>query len=319
MSSHQGPRLANVAKWLLLVPITILAISTLTPSDANAQQNVVIIIDDSGSMATRMQANRRTSRMVAAREALIQVLRDVPDNARVGVLALNSRGADGNWVIPMGPLDRGAVEQRINSIQADGGTPLGAAMKVALNTLVESRQRQMYGTYRMLIVTDGEAGDSGLVERYVPIARARGFLLDVIGVDMPGDHSLATKANTYRRADDAASLATAIADVFAETADDSGDAGQSDYDLLAPLPAEIASVALRTLSQVDNSPVDVDSNQGNVAMTRPGTFNPPPSVINPGQAAQGDSSSLLGLACVFMLVLFVAAPITVIQIVKHAR
>lgn len=319
MFSHQGPRLANVATWLLLVSIATTAITTLTPSAANAQQNVVIIIDDSGSMATRMESNRKISRMTAAQDALIKVLRDVPDTAQVGVLALNSQGQSGNWVIPIGPLDRSDVEQRINSIRADGGTPLGAAMQAALNTLLESRQRQMYGTYRMLIVTDGEAGDPELVERYVPIARARGFVLDVIGVDMPGDHSLATKANTYRSADDAASLATAIADVFAETADDSGDAGQSDYDMLAPLPIEVAAAALTTLSRVDNTLVDAQSEQGDLASGNPGAFNPPPSVVNPGQASQGGGSTLLGLACLFMLVLFIGAPIIVYQIVKQAR
>lgn len=319
MFSHQGPRLANVATWLLLVSIATTAITTLSTSNATAQQNVVIIIDDSGSMATRMQTNRRISRMTAAQDALVKVLRDVPDNAQVGVLALNSQGQAGNWVIPMGPLDRSAVQQRINSIRADGGTPLGAAMQTALNTLLESRQRQMYGTYRMLIVTDGEAGDPELVERYVPIARARGFILDVIGVDMPGDHSLATQANTYRRADDEASLATAIADVFAETADDSGDAGQSDYDMLAPLPAEVAAVALATLSQVDNTLVDVQSEQGDFAASNPRAFSPPPSVANPGQASQSGGSTLLGLVCMFMLVIFVGAPIIVYQVVKHAR
>jgi len=319
MLSITGHRLTNVAAWLLLVSMTVAAITTMTPSIATAQQNVVIIIDDSGSMAVRMQSNRRITRMTAAQDALIKVLGDLPDNAQVGLLALNSRGPDGNWIIPMGPLDRSAVEQRIASIRANGGTPLGAAMKVALNTLLETRRRQMYGTYRMLIVTDGEAGDPELVERYLPIARARGFILDVIGVDMSGDHSLATRANTYRRADDEASLATAIADVFAETADDSGDAGQSDYDLLAPLPAEIASVALTTLSQIDNSLVDDESAPGDVAMTNPRTLIPPPSVTSPGQTAQGGGGTLLGLACVFMLVLFIGAPIVVIQVIKHAR
>lgn len=317
MLSITGYRLTNVAAWLLLVSMTVAATTTMTPSIATAQQHVVIIIDDSGSMATRMQANPRITRMAAAQDSLIQVLREVPDNAQVGVLALNTQGETGNWIIPMGPLDRSAVEQRIASIRANGGTPLGTAMKTALNTLLETRRRQIYGTYRMLIVTDGEAGDPELVERYLPIARARGFTLDVIGVDMSGDHSLATKANTYRRADDEATLATAIADVFAETADDSGDAGQSDYDLLAPLPAEIASVALTTLSQIDNSLVDAESAPGDVAMTNPGTFSPPPSVTSPGP--QGGGGSLLGLACVFMLVLLVGAPIVVIQVIKHAR
>ena len=316
MFSHLGPRLANVAA-LLLVPIAGIATTLLAPSIANAQQNVVIIIDDSGSMAARLQSNSRISRMTAAQDALIKVLRDVPDSAQVGVLALNSQGQSGNWVIPMGPLDRSDVQQRINSIRADGGTPLGAAMQAALNTLLESRQRQMYGTYRMLIVTDGEAGDPDLVERYVPIARARGFILDVIGVDMPGDHSLATKATTYRRADDEASLATAIADVFAETTDDSGDAGQSDYDLLAPLPIEVASAALTTLSQVDNTLVDAQSEQGDVAAANSGTFGMPPSTMNPGHASHG--GTLLGLVCIFMLVLFIGAPIMVYQIVKKAR
>lgn len=319
MFSRRSTWLGNLATRLLLVSIATTAITTLTDSYATAQQNVVIIIDDSGSMAARLQANSRISRMTAAQDALIKVLRDVPDDAQVGVLALNSRGASGNWVIPMGPLDRSDVEQRINSINADGGTPLGAAMQAALNTLLLSRQRQMYGTYRMLIVTDGEAGDPDLVERYVPIARSRGFVLDVIGVDMPGDHSLATKATSYRRADDEASLATAIADVFAETTDDSGDAGQSDYDMLAPLPAEIAAAALTTLSQIDNTLVDVDAAEADAAMANSGSFSPPPPVPASGQTAQGSGSSILGGLCIILLFVFVAAPIIIFQTIKKAR
>jgi hypothetical protein len=319
MSSYIGLRLAALGTWLLLVSTILTTAGILSPSIALAQQNVVIIIDDSGSMATRMQSNSRISRMTAAQDALIKVLRDVPDDAQVGVLALNSRGEAGNWVIPMGPLDRSDVEQRINSINADGGTPLGAAMQAALNTLLLSRQRQMYGTYRMLIVTDGEAGDPDLVERYVPIARSRGFILDVIGVDMPGDHSLATKATSYRSADDEASLATAIADVFAETTDDSGDAGQSDYDMLAPLPAEIAAAALTTLSQIDNTLVDVDAAEADAAMANSGSFSPPPPVPASGQTAQGSGSSVLGIVCMFMLFVFVALPIIIFQSIKKAR
>jgi hypothetical protein len=89
--------------------------------------------------------------------------------------------------------------------------------------------------------------------------------------------------------------------------------------MLAPLPDEVAAAALATISQVDNTLVDAQTEQGDFAATNPGTFTPPRSIANPGQANQSGGSTLLGLVCMFMLVIFVGAPIIVYQVVKHAR
>jgi len=291
---------------------------------ACAQQNVVIVIDDSGSMSSRMRGDKSVTRMDAARRALNKVLGDVPDSAQVGVLSLNSNAESNYWIIPMGPLDRSAIQSQINGIIANGGTPLGAAMKEAINVLLDLRQRQMYGSYRILVVTDGEAGDRQLVDRYAPLARTRGIMLDVIGVDMEGTHSLATQANSYRRADDSQSLETAIADVFAETTSDSGDAGQSDYDLLSGLPPEVASAALASLARIDNSLVDQDTGDAASAQLggMPNAANAPTSGMPLGNATEvssGGSVMMLGLICLLsMAAVVIGIPILLIQLIKRA-
>lgn len=222
-----------------------------------ADQNVVVVLDDSGSMDEGMRG--RIRKMDAAKGALLSVLENLPDEAHVGVLALNSRVKGSPWIAPLGPVDRALIKQQIGSVRAGGATPLGAAMKEAADALLEKRKKDVYGDYRLLIVTDGEAGDQQLVDQYLPAIKARGLITDVIGVNMKGDHSLATQVNTYRRADDPDSLAQAIAEVFAETSDDSGDAGESDYDLLSGLPDEVAAAALVSLSATDNQPIGEDA------------------------------------------------------------
>ena len=90
---------------------------------------------------------------------LLTVLEQVPPDAQVGVLALNGRQRMGEWIIPLGPLQPERLEQAIERIQAGGGTPLGQFMKSAADELLKLRGQQQYGTYRLLIVTDGEASD----------------------------------------------------------------------------------------------------------------------------------------------------------------
>ena len=57
----------------------------------------------------------------------------------------------------------------IDSITSQGGTPLGEYMKQGADALLDARKKQFgYGTYRLLVVTDGEANDAGLVDGYTP-------------------------------------------------------------------------------------------------------------------------------------------------------
>ena len=178
----------NPVRTLFNTSIALLVGLCLVPGTSQAaDQNVVVILDDSGSMGNAMRSVRK-SRMDAAKDALLQVLRDLPDDAVVGVIALNTRVSGSNWVIPLGPIDKSRIEQQVSQISARGGTPLGAAMRLGADALLEARDKQAYGTYRLLIVTDGEATDPALVRRYLPVIISRSLVTDVIGVDMSSNH-----------------------------------------------------------------------------------------------------------------------------------
>ena len=102
-------------------------------------------------------------------------------------------------------------------------------------------------------MTDGESTDGDLAYRYLPDVARRNITVDLIGLDMSGQHSLAESINgTYKEANDAKSLAKAVQDVLAESSGSSGDAKESDYDLLEGITVEFASAALDALSETND-------------------------------------------------------------------
>lgn len=224
--------------------------STRAPS-----QTVVVVLDDSGSMDNSMRTSSgRVKRIAAAKDALTAVLSRLPADTRIGVLALNSQVAGSHWVVPLDNLAGDAWRSRVDAIAAVGGTPLGEFLKQGADALLQARAAQPYGSYRLLVVTDGEANDQMLVDSYLPVILARGLMVDVIGVDMDGQHSLALRAHSYRRADDAAALQQALTEVLAETSLDDA-AGAADFELLAGLPEEFASEAVKVLTQRNDEPI----------------------------------------------------------------
>lgn len=237
--------LAAAIVALLLLPQAVL----LAASDIK----VVVILDNSGSMNQAMRAG--ASRLDVAKQSLLRVLDQVPPEAEIGVLLLNPIRGE-RWLLPLGPVNKAATRQAISGLTANGGTPLGATMKIAGDALLQLRGQQRYGTYKLLIVTDGEAGDGHLVERFLPRIQARGLLVDVIGVAMSQNHSLATRTSTYRNANDSASLEKAISAVVLgeSTADDSA-AAESDFELLSGLPTEIATASIAALTTLSSDPL----------------------------------------------------------------
>lgn len=249
----QPPKAGNLRRWML-VGLTCLVLACAQPQ-LLAEQTVVVVLDDSGSMDDRMRTEQgRVRRIDAAKQALTSVLSSLPPDTEVGVLALNSRMSGSNWIVPLGSGNPDQWISNIRRLRADGGTPLGAFMKQAADALLEARSQNIYGNYRLLIVTDGEANDGRLVDRYLPDILSRGITVDVIGVDMKSDHSLATRVHNYRRADDDRSLQQAISDVFAEASADDQDAAEG-FELLAALPDGFAEQALEALSSKGNQPI----------------------------------------------------------------
>ena len=227
----------------------------LSTSVASGGENVVVVLDDSGSMSDRMRGDRSLRKMEAAKRALLTVLRELPADAQVGIVLLNGREGAGHWAYPLGPVDTEMLVPRIQRISPNGITPLGERLKTGADAILALRAKQHYGSFRLLVVTDGEANDEELVEAYLPDILSRGIWVDVIGVDMAADHSLATKVHTYRKADDPNSLEQAIAEVFAESTDAGSDADESDFELIAAIPSELAAAALKALSTSSNHPI----------------------------------------------------------------
>jgi len=244
-----------------LVTVSVLCLCSVQACTICAQgpaardQTVVVLLDDSGSMDERMRGQaERIARMDAAKEALVSVLAQLPPTTRVGVLTLNSQRDGSNWVVPLGPVETANWRSKIEELEAGGGTPLGEFLKSGADALLAARAVRPYGIYRLLIVTDGEANDPMLVDSYLPVILARGLMVDVIGVDMDGEHSLARRAHSYRRADDAAALQRALAEVFAEASPDDGTL-EADFELLAGLPDEFATEAVKVLTQRHDEPI----------------------------------------------------------------
>lgn len=215
--------------------------------------NVVVVVDASGSMA-RAMTGTNIDKMSIARDALKTVLNKVNDNTKIGIIAFGRVNRE--WVYPIDKKDTGKLNSAIDGIQASGGTPLGEYIKKGADALLQQREKQHgYGSYRLLIVTDGEASDSRKVEKYVPDVISRGIIVDVIGVDMANDHELAKVAHSYRRGNNPAELTKAIQATFAEVS--TGNAADMDkaFDLIAPIPDELAQVIVKSFANSGNHPI----------------------------------------------------------------
>lgn len=223
-----------------------------------AESVVVVLLDDSGSMNDEMKAGRRSEpRMAVAKRALKKLVLQLPEDTQLGLLLMNGSSESDGWLVPLGKLNRQTTLARIDQVSADGGTPLGGSMKIAMNALLEYRKEQPIGDYRLLVVTDGEATDPEVLQSYLPAIVSRGVFIDVIGVDMQTDHSLARRSHSYRRADDERSLERALTEVFAESSvSDNKDTAQADFDLISGLPDELAQQALAALVELQGQPID---------------------------------------------------------------
>ncbi len=239
--------------------LTVALALALAPSLTRAQEvyvdNVVIVLDASGSMKSNMRSTS-IPKIDAARSALKAVIKTIPASTHVGLLVFG--GQKNGWVHPLGPRDDASMISAIDKIWPQGGTPLGAYMKTGADRLLKAREAQYgYGSYRLLIVTDGEAGDKDLVERYAPDIVSRGIIVDAVGVDMAKAHTLATQVHSYRSANDPAALRQAIQEVFAEVGGaDAGSAGGDDaFEDLAGLSDDAAMALINALVSSGNQPI----------------------------------------------------------------
>lgn len=240
----------NIKYFLLLAavlaPSTVLADATPT----STHNCVVIVFDDSGSMGEDFGGQPR---MDAAKRGLKVVLQSVSTSTWIGLLALNA-----GWAYDLGPLDQERLNAVIYNISTNGGTPLARSIKAGADRLMAEREKQFgYGSYRLLVVTDGaETANTDLIETYPPEVRARGLTLDVIGVGIGQEHALRKNAHSYRSADNPRELEKAIREVLAERVDTSDQTGGGDgFALIAGLDPGVAQAMITSLGRLPNHPI----------------------------------------------------------------
>ncbi len=263
------------------------------PQETDAD-NVVILLDASGSMKDPMGGPARMQKMDAAKRAIAEVLEHVPQSTHAGLLVFSGSHKENDWVFPLGPRDDAKLIAALNRLGPDGGTPLGAYMKLAADRLLDQRTEQSgYGSYRMLVVTDGRADkdDQPFVDRYLPDILGRGIVVDVIGVAMEEDISLAKRVHSYRRADDLPALRKAIADVFAEVGNDSASAtvAAEGYELAAIFPDDAIGPILAALTRVEDHPIGEAPPRDSSSFGGPLEEDSDGSVPDYGQGVPGDT------------------------------
>ena len=269
----------------------------------DAADNVVIILDGSGSMAEAMPG-AKTDKMTAAKGALKQVLQSVPNSTRIGLLVFSAKGISTDWVYPLGPRDDARLMAAIDQPRPNNGTPLGAYLKKGADRLLEERARQFgYGTFRLLVVTDGQASDGPLVERFTPEIIARGITIDVIGVAMNRRHTLANRVHSYRSADNPASLKSAIAEVFGEIGGRGDDVSSAEaFAELAPIPTGVAQGMIQALASSGNQPIGEPPPAATESATSVGAQAPQPAaqpVPGAAPASHGSPGRIISILAGF--------------------
>ena len=173
-----------------------------------ARTTAVIVLDDSSSMRPRMEA---------AKDAVAQAARLVPENGRLGVQALNA-GA----VLDPAPAGEAAsaLPARLAAISASGSTPLGPALEAARATLeAEAARQRGFGSYRIIVATDGRADDDDRLARVVAaILTETPIQISTIGIDLGEGHALNMPGHvTYVGVADVSGLSAALAAAVAES------------------------------------------------------------------------------------------------------
>lgn len=237
-------------RFILLLSLFIFGLQICSADDDIHKDNIVVILDASGSMQDKFSGDRTKSKMEAAKAALQEVLSKIPDDTHIGLLVFSGANIRNEWAYPLGPKDTQKLTAAIHLPQPGGNTPLGKYIRIGANRLLEQREKQYnYGNYRLLVVTDGEASDTDKVKHYTPEILNRQIRVDVIGVDMKTDHMLANVVDSYRKADNPGEQVAAVSQILAETDDTGTDVGGEDaFEYIAPLSSEIAADLIQRLT-----------------------------------------------------------------------
>ena len=180
----------------------------------DTSSNAYIVFDGSGSMAGEpiAQAKRAATAFIAG----------APDDLNIGLAVFDGKRMDGREIVPIGrgPEQRQKLKAEIAAVEAGGGTPLGAAIRIGTDALIKQFQKQLrYGDIRLIVVTDGAASDGRDFMDSIDFAKKYHVPIYTIGFRIGGSHPLRQYSEAYFTADDEKQLLQAMEETLAELDD----------------------------------------------------------------------------------------------------
>ncbi|GLB67256.1 vWA domain-containing protein [Arthrobacter mangrovi] len=168
------PRFLRAAAAALLATVALVPVPGLAPAAVAAEESapglapaavaaeesapVMVVLDASGSM---LNDDAPGLRIDAAKAAVKDLIDDVPDSARMGLMVYgtgtdSSPGAkkagcsDIKTLAPVGPVDKDKLTAAVDDIKAAGYTPVGASLRAADKALAGEE-----GPRSIILVSDG--------------------------------------------------------------------------------------------------------------------------------------------------------------------
>jgi Ca-activated chloride channel homolog len=183
---------------------------------ASNASNFYFLFDMSGSMDERCSGKRKID---GARDAVTRFMRNIPDDVNIGLMLFGTRNGDGfAEALPISSGNKQEFLDILNSLQPEGKTPLGEALLAGVEKIVGQYKKQLgYGTYRIIIITDGEQTGIDLKQPCDNLAQ-HGFIgLYSIGLCMDKSHTLKKYSLSYRDANNYEELEEALVEATAES------------------------------------------------------------------------------------------------------
>jgi Ca-activated chloride channel family protein len=188
------------------------------------------VFDGSGSMSDDgCSGGDFGGRIEPAKRAAIGFAGKLKPEDNLGLYVFDDRGRGERVPLGNGPANRAAFAQAVNAIKAGDGTPLGDSLRQAFNVLKSRAAQQLgYGSYHIVVVTDGAAngdGDPDLMNSEIDEIGRTPVVLETIGFCLKDDNKLKTALTSiYHDATDPSSLSRGLDAVLAESGDFKPDA-----------------------------------------------------------------------------------------------
>ncbi len=169
-------------KILTLLTLTLALVLSENPSLASDEENLVLILDASGSMWGRVEGRPK---IVIAKQVMTDLIQELPEGLNTGLVAYGHRRKgdcnDVEELVPIDPLDKKRMIEIIHAINPKGKTPITHSIQITAKRL-----KALEDETTIVLVSDGKETCEGNPCALVKELKQTGIkiVLHVIGFDV---------------------------------------------------------------------------------------------------------------------------------------